>query len=227
MKNIKEYAVNFLNTWSLRVFNMTLTKSGSVNGVITVDGVRSVAQDKSYSIPISYPSGFFSIPNNNSIALINNLGVGQSNQYVSNYLYASLDPRVIIQNQGENALFSNGVYVNLLNTGITIKYGSSGNQTCSLASGEDLGTILADVILQIQNLQNQLNSWQNQFVTFHSEFTSHTHNGVTTGSGTSGGTTSSAPNPSSITLQSTMQRDLNFVQNLKHLINNNGVTPVS
>jgi hypothetical protein len=207
---MKSALTKMVQTITGKVSKVTLTASGSTNGIIGLDLTRYNQYDTVYKVPVAYPYGYCSIPPKNANAIISNMSVGNSNSMVTGFLYPSLPSALsLIENEGESIWFSNGIGINLLNNNLSIKYGTS---TCSLPSGEDIGTILSDILSQLKEICTKLNA--NATV-----FNAHTHsgNGVAT-----------TTHESSITIDSTIQRDLNFVTANKHLINTTtGITPVS
>lgn len=199
------YEPNYANTILQNGVINTTTSFGAIGGV-------------RYNIPTLTSAGIISIPNLNSKAIVNNIGIGQSQYAITGYMYNTVDTRNKILQKGETCIFSNEYFINILNNALKIEYSKINPQECQLPIGEATQQAFTIILNEIiNNLKPYINA---QIV---ATFNTHTHTSATPGTPTSAPNTTITAN---YTENTNTDNALTYMQASKLLISENGVNTI-
>lgn len=196
---------------------------------ITVNGNAMLGYQQNFRV--FNPAGFFSVPMPGRMVLVTPTPYGNTG-YTMGFANEAPDTNNNISDlvAGESAIcetssFNFNIKAKINKLLSTFKNVDNQVINTTIPIGENIVTILTDIIAEIVDLEANYNALITTFNNFNATFMAHVHSGVSTGSGLSGGTTTNFPNNPSYNATSNFNDDNTFINRSPSgmYINLNGV----
>lgn len=184
-----------------------------IPSVVTVNIAQTFLTGLYDNIPQLMPPGLTSIPNVRDTACFMNLSAGQSNPYIIGYNRSQLLSIISIDQPGESVLHSNFYSLNLKNNDLVVYYSQQNPQSCHLPIGEGYVMMSKDFIAQFEALVNGFNELV-EYVNEHKHFN---------GTAPDGNTGLPISTTDTISINSDIETDKNWLDSGHALINEDGI----
>lgn len=209
LKNALILVANFTAYVSNAAFNVA-KKTSCSSDVVN----RNIPTDNSYGVPYCLPYGYTSIPLDGTQCVVSQLAMGVKSPIVMGAVTQCPVPNLTLD-KGEGAVWTATFALAWKNSGFQYFY----NQTMQAtpASGEDVQTILNDILLQLEAIYNT------ELPAIWTQLNNHLH---VIGSSSTETMTESGTTITAAAINPNITTDQSFVAAGKILINTSGVTPV-